>query len=256
MSLQEPLTKSTAYNILENVLMMGLGGTCIMKNYIILHKYREDILKVIQKLNQHFPHLSFEQRKYGTYKYFMTFNVLTKLFFYSTMALTTQYCLMPYLYQAYGALFSIDVEWTPVFVIKLFFDQTESGVYECIYIFEVWLSLIATFAYLTGDIMITTMTQLLVMEFDILGHEMSEIDVKNGEEETIKNMKALIDVHQELIEVAEKINQIFSPLLLIDVIAWIITLCTAAFLFVVSDFFPDFLNSFYNIFLFYGFSFI
>ena len=71
------------------------------------------------------------------------------------------------------------------------------------------------------------------MEFDILGQVISEIDMIDGEEEAIKELKKLVNVHQELIEVSEEISDIFSGLLLVNSFGSILILCSASFLAVV-----------------------
>jgi hypothetical protein len=65
---------------------------------------------------------------------------------------------------------------------------------------------------------------------------MSEIDFEDKEEEekAAKKVKILVDIHQELLEVAELLDEIFCPILLINSFASIMSLCTACFLSVVT----------------------
>jgi hypothetical protein len=51
-----------------------------------------------------------------------------------------------------------------------------------------------------------------------------------NDEDVIKELKILVDIHQELIEASEKLEEIFSPLELINVFGYITALCTACFL--------------------------
>ncbi|XP_070502892.1 odorant receptor coreceptor-like [Chironomus tepperi] len=48
------------------------------------------------------------------------------------------------------------------------------------------------------------------MEFDMLRQIMSEIDPREDQKGAVKKMKELVEVHQELIEVTEKIENLFS----------------------------------------------
>lgn len=50
-------------------------------------------------------------------------------------------------------------------------------------------------------------------------------------------LKKFVDVHQELIEVSNDLEEIFSPILLINCVRSIVSLCTACFLSVVSFYF-------------------
>ncbi|XP_070504669.1 odorant receptor 4-like [Chironomus tepperi] len=72
--------------------------------------------------------------------------------------------------------------------------------------------------------------QLLIMELDILGKTISKIRFENEEEEEVKVLKKLVKIHQELIEISEILEEIFSPILLINAFGSISSLCTACFL--------------------------
>ena len=77
---------------------------------------------------------------------------------------------------------------------------------------------------------------ILNMEFDILGQVMSEIDPREDQEGAIKEMKNLIDIHQEFIGIAEKLQEIFSLILFVNIFGMIYLICGTAFLSVVSEF--------------------
>ncbi|XP_070506810.1 putative odorant receptor 92a [Chironomus tepperi] len=93
-----------------------------------------------------------------------------------------------------------------------------------------WTIIFVTFYYICTDMLFANMTQVLCMELDILGQIMSKIDPDKNEEEAIKELKKLVDIHQQLIEVSEKLQEIFSPLQLINAFGSIAALCTAIFL--------------------------
>jgi hypothetical protein len=61
------------------------------------------------------------------------------------------------------------------------------------------------------------------MEFDNLAKKISEA-------KSCEDLKKLIKIHQQLLEVTEKLEEIFSPLLLTNITTSISILCVAAFL--------------------------
>jgi len=142
---------------------------------------------------------------------------------------------MPFLHQVYGAVKSKNVEWECIFNLVLPFDQFQPIVYVIMWILESWIIILSAVYTLCTDLLFASLVQILSMELDILSQIISEIDMADGEEEAIKELKKLVDIHQQLIEVSGKLNEIFSPLLLINVFGSITTLCTACFLSVVSS---------------------
>ena len=142
--------------------------------------------------------------------------------------------LFPFEHQIYGAINSNTEEWKTILTFVLPFDQLQPVVYEVIWIFESWALFITFCIYMCTDLIFAILTQILSMEFDILGQVISEIDMIDGEDEAIKELKKLIDIHQELINASEDISHIFSELLLINSCGAIVIICLSSFLSVVS----------------------
>jgi hypothetical protein len=106
-------------------------------------------------------------------------------------------------------------------------------VYGVMWILECWVIANTMLIVIATDFIFICLTQILSMEFDILTQLISEIDMIEGEDEAAKELKKLLCVHQELIEVSEKLSDVFSVLLFINVFGSIVTLCTTSFLVVV-----------------------
>ncbi|KAG5667248.1 hypothetical protein PVAND_015238 [Polypedilum vanderplanki] len=75
------------------------------------------------------------------------------------------------------------------------------------------------------------------MELNNLGQILAEIDWDDEDEEgelkAIEEIKKLAGIHQQLIEVTEELNKIFSPLMLFNVFGELVALCTSAFLLII-----------------------
>ena len=137
------------------------------------------------------------------------------------------------MHQIYGVISSKPVEWETILTMILPFDQFQPVIYVFMWISESWFLLFTSFTLICTDLIFANLTLILSMEFDILGQVISEIDMIDGEEEAIKELKKLVNVHQELIEVSEEISDIFSGLLLVNSFGSILILCSASFLAVV-----------------------
>ena len=125
---------------------------------------------------------------------------------------------------------SIDIEREYIFSIYLSFDLMNMFVYPIIYMMESWMVTCSVLYIVCTELIFASLVVIVAMELDILGHKISEIIVDDAEEEAIKELKKIVDIHQELIEASDKINEIFSFLLFCNTFVSITSLCTACFL--------------------------
>lgn len=222
------------YVVLENILVTGPFIVAFIKFYILLYKNIEKILEIVEKLDEHFPHSGNEQLKYKTSSYLRNSKYMYLI--YNTMyyVLYIQFSSIPIVFQFYAAYMSIDLKWEAILTTNLGFDQLQPVVYEIVFIFEAWFLYFFACFVLGTDLLYANLIQILVMEFDNLGQVFGEINFDDGDKEAIKELKKLVNIHQELIEVAEKLEDIFSPILLMNSFASITALCTASFLSVVN----------------------
>jgi len=222
------------YVMLENVVLLGVFFVALVKVYFVFYKNLAKIFEALQKLDEHFPHSEADQFVYNVPKNFHILRKMYIIYNISYYTLIPQFCLMPFVLQIYSAYKSLDLEWETVLALNLGFNQLRPVVYELIYIFEVWFIIFSVF-YVTGsDLLYANMVQILSMEFDILGQMITEIDVENREDEVLKELKKLVDIHQELIELSENLKEIFSPSIFINLFVTISGLCCTSFLSVVS----------------------
>ena len=99
--------------------------------------------------------------------------------------------------------------------------------------------LVNVLALFSNEMLYFGLMIILSMEFDILGHVISEIDPRNDQEAALKEIKTFIKIHQELIEIAEQLEDIFSLILFVNIFGMIYLICGTAFLSVVSDIFIE-----------------
>ena len=221
------------YIMIENFLFCGCAAIVGVKIYIIFYQKRAKIDEIVDNLDHHFPHYGVDQLTFKVQKYLG----ILKLFeaFYYVIFVTTclQFCLMPFLHQIYGAIGSTTVKWENLLTLVLPFDQLQPVVYALMWFLVSWNYAFSAHYIVCTYLLFSSLMQILAMEFDILSQIISEIDMTEGEDEAIKELKKLVDIHQELIDVSKKVNEIFSPLMLINTFGAIFSLCAACFLLVV-----------------------
>ena len=74
------------------------------------------------------------------------------------------------------------------------------------------------------------------MHFNIASQKMKEINPRNGQKLAINKLKELIKIHQELMDITQKMNEIFSPILFVDAFGLLGATCLTSFLSLVSSF--------------------
>lgn len=228
--------KNDFFLTIENFMFSSGVLVVLVKVYVVFYQNNLNIRGIIEKLDEHYPHHGVDQLKYKAHDYLKILKWCEIIFYVSFTAFHIMFTLMPMFRIIFGLITSIDVEWELLVNLNLPFDQFQPFVYTLMYSFEAWVCIGTSFYVISTDLIFACLTQILVMEFDILGQVISEISMNNGEEEATKNLKMVVDIHQELIEVSEKMNEIFSPILLIDAIGEMGALCTASFLVVVRIF--------------------
>ena len=219
---------------IDNALFYGGFLVIAVKIYVIFYRNRAKLGEIVEKLDEHFPHYGVDQLTFKAQKYLNVLKHFEVVYYALFLTVGLHFWMMPYLHQIYGAVNSITVEWMTIYALTLPFDQLQPVVYEVMWILEGWIFMFTAIYVICTDLLFASLCQILAMEFDILGQVISEIDITSGEEAAIKELKKLVGIHQELIEVSEKLNEIFSPLLLINVFGSITAICTACFLLVVS----------------------
>lgn len=227
--------KRIFHTMLENILFIGIDVVLLVKVYTVFYKNRTKISKVIETLDKNFPHLEISQSTFQNHikDSLKILKRFSKLFSFTCYAVVGHFLAMPFLHQIYGAFMLIDIKWEHVLTLNLLFDQYQPVVRELIFIVQTYLNVFGILFILCTDLIFGSLMQVLIMEFNILGQVMSEIDTIDPQE-AITKMRTLLDIHQELIETSESLNEIFAPLQLVNAFCSIFALCTASFLAVVS----------------------
>lgn len=223
--------RSNSLNIMiENIMFSGLFVLSIVQMYTVFYQNKAKIIEIVEKLDEHYPHSGIDQFVYKVSKYYKTSKFHEMGYYFTTTVVILHFSLMPFIHQIYGFTTSTSVDWELILSLDLPFNAFQPLIYGLIYTVQLWIIVFVTFYYICTDMIFANLTQVLCMELDILGQIMDEIDPTENEEEAIKELKNLVDIHQQLIEVSEKLQEIFSSLQLINAFGSIAALCTAIFL--------------------------
>lgn len=206
----------------ECLTYVGGLSFVLVKAFSFLY-HRKTILGVVEKLDKHFPHRGLDQVHFGVRKYLKEVKTVVFLEILFSVISFAQMATYGFQQQIYGWLTSQDFALEHVLALWYPFDATNSVLFCIIWIKEAFELMITILILFSSDFLYFFLMAITAMEFDIVAQEVSEV-------EDAEEFKKLIDIHQELIEVTKKLEMIFSPMLLANVLGGIAVACTTAFL--------------------------
>ena len=142
--------------------------------------------------------------------------------------------LLPFLKLLYGFITSHHYELEHIGKLYLPFDQNQPLIYVAMIFNEVVFVFFSVCVVLMTDLLYIELVALTALQFNILSQKMNEINPQNGQELAMGKLKELINIHRELIEITQKLEKIFSPILFIDVFGILGATCLTSFLSFVS----------------------
>jgi hypothetical protein len=181
------------------------------KPYYFIYANRKVILDVIKKLDEFFPHHSLDQHKFQVQKRLKDIKrfsyIIMAIFFFFGLHLMA----FPFERQIFSATETVGWEFTLVSYVP--FEINHWTQFFTLHAVEAWLLLFSSMLIAFTDLLYATLLNLVSMEFEILGELISEIDLEQGNEEAIKELKKYVKIQQELIKVTETFEKIFfTPL--------------------------------------------
>lgn len=229
------VTKSGAVvTLAENVCTIAGMTVIIVKVYSVLFLYRESFGSIIKTLESYYPRDGWNQQIFQVFRHLKTLQIVNKLGILCYVHGFSTFNFIPVLSQLYWLVTSQEFELNPIFSFYMPFEQNHLVPYTL-------LNLVAVISHSSGltficmtDFLYAELVALTTMELNILGHMMSEIDPEDDQEKAIDDLKKLVKVHEDLIEVTEKLQKTFSFILFMDLFGIIGMMCTLAFLAFVS----------------------
>jgi hypothetical protein len=203
---------------------------CIMV-YLSMYRNRLAIQSVVDRLQRRFPHSAQEQQKCGIRSHWKRFRVMTMIHSTFVHACWVHFALLPVI-MIYRGLYDFKlIEVTLMSPIYFPEELYHTWLYEIVYALQAWSLGIAVIVTFANDSLFWGLLAITELELNIASEKVSEIDP----EDDGRAFQELIDQHNELIEVANDIEGIFSPVLLFNIVAAPCGLCCSGFLVFVSE---------------------
>ena len=220
---------------IESSAAVGIFILMLLKIHTVMMKNRGTLTHILEKLEFHFPTDAWNQHVFEVENYLRTLRIFRKITIVIYSTIYIQLISVPFFQLFYRWFTSSEFDIDLIIQCYIPFDYSNPFVYSIIYIFHSWIFLVNVLALFSNEMLYFGLMIILSMEFDILGHVISEIDPRNDQEAAMKEIKTFIKIHQELIEIAEQLEDIFSLILFVNIFGMIYLICGTAFLSVVSQ---------------------
>lgn len=237
------LTQNGSLLILfENFTGISLGMMILMKSFSINYWNRAKIKDTIQTLELHYPHDGWNQYIFEIPQHLKSLRFIEEISIFSLAFSASVYTFAPFAVYIYGLITSQYFKLFSIFQLNLPIDQTDPIIYFVInFIIFNGIFYVCSLVLVT-DFLYSELMAVVNMELKILGKLMSEIDPADDQVEALNSLRKLIDAHNDLIKVTENLEEIFSPLLFIDIFGMMVLMCASAFFTFVSTFMETPLN--------------
>lgn len=218
----------------DNVCLIAGTFVIFVKLYSIGYLHREKVKDIIATLDQYYPHDAWNQHVFCVSQHLKTLKIHAKIATTTYFVANFMYCVVPLLVQFYELMTSHELKRTIILQLFTPYDQNNIVAYSILNIITVLSITSGLIIILMTDLLYAELVALNAMELKNLGHMMSEIDPADDQEAAIEDMKKLVIIHDDLLKVSCKIEEVFSGILFIDLIGIIGMMCSLAFLAFVS----------------------
>ncbi|KAG5666580.1 hypothetical protein PVAND_014598 [Polypedilum vanderplanki] len=193
-------------------------GLVLAKIFFFFYWKRDDLMKIVERLDQHFPHSNREQLQFGVIKIYQNLKTLFRIILSVHAWNWLHFVYLPLI------LFLIENELELLHPIYFPVDPLQPLLYPIFFILQTIDVLAMVFLFVSFETFTSALICITAMEFDVLAQKLSQIDPESDENAEVK-LQRIIDAYNDLADIASELEDIFSPLLLIQVFAGIFMIC-------------------------------
>jgi 7tm Odorant receptor len=213
-------------NFFQKIEMIGHSGFVILmmlRLFLFMYYNHEKIVGLTRELKDGFPHLVGDQQKHNIAKNLKTvkiFNRLMLVIYYGLVLV----CYM----ETVARLIKYRMDSTStkpsMFTYSYYpFDAFQPLVYEALIIYEGYILLFAASVLIFTELFTSGLMEVVKMQVDILGSKISKIKEQ-------KEFETLIETHQNLLDICDRIESVYAPSTLFDIFGTLVIMCTFAFM--------------------------
>lgn len=235
---QNLTSKQLIYSIVQ-FCMMEVAAQALISSYIILYKYLPVLSEVVVSLSLHFPQDLTTQRKHNICRKLKVLNWLANICVIIYFSCIDFFDIRPLFWRLYDEFIMQEVRLKLPFEIYTPFGQENLLVYISLYLMLVWASYTIVLIMLCYDLGFAGVLALLCIQFEMLSDRIENINPRG--DSASEELKRCISIHKKFMVLVEKTGQVFSFVMLHNVLASSAVICVSSFLVVVSVLAVDYL---------------
>lgn len=203
----------------------------IIKGFLLLYLHHSKIQLVFKKLRDFFPKTVEEQKKFKVLGHWKPMRLRNACFLNFYIFNITLFTLFPLVATLHRKFFG-DGVYEMVLAVKYRIEIDGMFVREFGAIFASLNNLISSSFSISFETLYVSTLSALCMQFEILDQKIQELDFKKAEAK--EKFKALVNEHQQLIQLSDSISAIFSTTLFTNFVCGTMIVCFFGFEMLVS----------------------
>ncbi|KAG5670216.1 hypothetical protein PVAND_000494 [Polypedilum vanderplanki] len=178
----------------DSAWISGIGFILLKVFYLCCWK-RDTIKKLIDRLDQNFPHSSCEQLKFGVHKHQQNLNLLYRIKMTAYVLVWFEFTFLSLL--TFG-LKSLKVD----LLMPIYFplDPLQPLLYPIFLILQAWTLLVVFLILTATDLLLYGLINVIAMELDVLAQKLRQIE-SESDENAEKKLQGIIDGYNELADI-------------------------------------------------------
>lgn len=229
-------------SVSRDIASVAVQGSFLLKTFSLLFQNYEKIRECFEKLRTLFPKKLEDQKKYKIYNDYKVVhfknNFILIIYIWNTIISS----LIP-LFATFYRYFFGDGIYQITFAIhfRFNFNLDQFLIKEIILALLIWNNIFCCAVTIAVDVIYISTLSALCMQFKVFTQQISEIDFKFPETkkklvEHKNKICEMIKQHVELIKLSDLVDEIFSPMILINLINGAVILCFLGFEILVTIF--------------------
>lgn len=217
-------------SVSRDIASVAVQGSFLSKTFSLLFQNHDKIRVCFEKLRTLFPKELEDQKKYKVSDVHKVVHFKNKFILIFYIWNTTISSLLP-LVATFHRYFFGDGIYQITFSLhfRFGFNLDQFLIKEIILALLIWNNVFCCAVTIAVDVIYISILSALCMQFKVFSQRISEIDSKFAETKNKNRLHEMIQLHVELIKLSDLVDEIFSPMILINLVNGAVILCFLGF---------------------------
>ena len=193
------------------VILMMLKG-------LIIFQREDDIRKILDELKMLDKKWNNAIKPNEKRKYLDGYHRVVKFYFGIFISANLIFVILWFPYLLTGRIIYLANLWFP-------FDEYRLEMFPYVQIWIQWITYLFISVFMTSDLLLYSLITVISMEFDFLKNSMNFFLKSDSKDERMTKITSFIERHNKLLELCDKLQQIFEPIFLFNFVISSVIMC-------------------------------